>query len=133
MKLFTKIFLQVTCMIFLLSSGIFFYTTYKWKNQSIRDINNYENSKFQTNLLQFENKLTQIRNQTQNSDGEILDKMIIYAFRQIFHDSAVLYQDETELYNGTEYEFDVQSIRKLRKNADNSYNDDIYPELFMSL
>lgn len=54
MKLFTKIFLQVACVILLLSSGIFFYTTYKWKNQSIQDINNYEDQKFQNNISQFE-------------------------------------------------------------------------------
>lgn len=125
MKLFTKIFLQVTCMIFLLSAGIFFYTTYRWKNQSIQDINNYENSKFQTNLLQFENKLTHIRNQTQESDGKIREKMIIYAFRQVFHDSAVLYQDAKEQYNATEYEFDIENIRKLIKNTSDGLENDI--------
>ena len=57
MKLFTKIFLQVICMVLLLSSGIFFYTTYRWKNQSIENINSYENSRFQTNISKFENML----------------------------------------------------------------------------
>ena len=57
MKLFTKIFLQVACMILILSSAVFFYTSYRWKNQSIQYINNYEYTKFQNNLLQFEEKL----------------------------------------------------------------------------
>ena len=42
MKLFTKIFLQVACVILILSSAVFFYTSYRWKNQSIQYINNYE-------------------------------------------------------------------------------------------
>ena len=54
MKLFTKIFLQVACVILILSSAVFFYTSYRWKNQSIQYINNYEYTKFQNNLLQFE-------------------------------------------------------------------------------
>lgn len=35
MKLLIKIFSQTTCIILLVSSGIFLYTTYCWKNQSI--------------------------------------------------------------------------------------------------
>lgn len=42
MKLFTKIFLQVSCVILILSSAIFFYTTCRWKDQSLQDINSYE-------------------------------------------------------------------------------------------
>ena len=96
MKLFTKIFLQVICVVLLLSSGIFFYTTYRWKNQSIQNINSYENSRFQTNISKFENMLMRIKSKTQDSDDKIREKMIIYAFRQVFHDSAVLYQDGKE-------------------------------------
>ena len=116
MKLFTKIFLQVICVVLLLSSGIFFYTTYRWKNQSIENINSYENSRFQTNISKFENMLMRIKSKTQDSDDKIWEKMIIYAFRQVFHDSAVLYQDGKEQYNGTKYEFDLQNIRNLTKN-----------------
>ena len=72
MKLFTKIFLQVICMVLLLSSGIFFYTTYRWKNQSIQNINSYENSRFQTNISKFENMLMRIKSKTQDSDDKIL-------------------------------------------------------------
>ena len=43
MKLLIKIFFQTTCIILLVSSGIFLYTTYCWKNQSIQNINSYEN------------------------------------------------------------------------------------------
>lgn len=46
LKLFTKIFLQVACVILILSSAVFFYTSYRWKNQSIQYINNYEYTKF---------------------------------------------------------------------------------------
>ena len=116
MKLFTKIFLQVICVVLLLSSGIFFYTTYRWKNQSIQNINSYENSRFQTNISKFENMLMRIKSKTQDTDDKIREKMIIYAFRQVFHDSAVLYQDGKEQYNGTKYEFDLQNIRNLTKN-----------------
>ena len=42
MKLLIKIFFQTTCIILLVSSGIFLYTTYCWKNQSIQNINSYE-------------------------------------------------------------------------------------------
>ena len=56
MKLLIKIFSQTTCIILLVSSGIFLYTTYCWKNQSIQNINSYESSIFRTNILQFENK-----------------------------------------------------------------------------
>ena len=84
MKLFTKIFLQVICMVLLLSSGIFFYTTYRWKNQSIQNINSYENSRFQTNISKFENMLMRIKSKTQDTDDKIREKMIIYAFRQVF-------------------------------------------------
>lgn len=114
MKLFTKIFLQVICVVLLLSSGIFFYTTYRWKNQSIQNINSYENSRFQTNISKFENMLMRIKSKIQDTDDKIREKMIIYAFRQVFHDSAVLYQDGKEQYNGTKYEFDLQNIRNLR-------------------
>ncbi len=44
MKLLIKIFFQTTCIILLASSGIFLYTTYCWKNQSIQNINSYESS-----------------------------------------------------------------------------------------
>lgn len=127
MKLFTKIFLQVACMIFLLSSVIFFYTTYRWKNQSIQDINNYEESKFQNNLLQFENKLRLAQRQSSTPADDIQIKIMVYAFRQIFHDTAALYQDGKELYNGTAYEFEVQDIRNIledKKNQD--HNADLY-------
>ena len=78
MKLFTKIFLQVICVVLLLSSGIFFYTTYRWKNQSIQNINSYENSRFQTNISKFENMLMRIKSKTQDTDDKIREKMIIY-------------------------------------------------------
>ena len=126
MKLFTKIFLQVICMVLLLSSGIFFYTTYRWKNQSIQNINSYENSRFQTNISKFENMLMRIKSKTQDSDDKIREKMIIYTFRQVFHDSAVLYQDGKEQYNGTKYEFDLQNIRNLTKNKHDGFENDIY-------
>ena len=38
--------------------------------------------------------LMRIKSKTQDTDDKIREKMIIYAFRQVFHDSAVLYQDE---------------------------------------
>ena len=126
MKLFTKIFLQVICMVLLLSSGIFFYTTYRWKNQSIQNINSYENSRFQTNISKFENMLMRIKSKTQDTDDKIREKMIIYAFRQVFHDSAVLYQDGKEQYNGTKYEFDLQNIRNLTKNKHDGFENDSY-------
>ena len=126
MKLFTKIFLQVICMVLLLSSGIFFYTTYRWKNQSIQNINSYENSRFQTNISKFENMLMRIKSKTQDSDDKIREKMIIYTFRQVFHDSAVLYQDGKEQYNGTKYEFDLQNIRNLTKNKHDGFENDSY-------
>ena len=68
MKLFTKIFLQVACVILILSSAVFFYTSYRWRNQSIQYINNYEYTKFQNNLLQFEEKLRLTSSQSANSD-----------------------------------------------------------------
>ena len=126
MKLFTKIFLQVICVVLLLSSGIFFYTTYRWKNQSIQNINSYENSRFQTNISKFENMLMRIKSKTQDTDDKIREKMIIYAFRQVFHDSAVLYQDGKEQYNGTKYEFDLQNIRNLTKNKHDGFENDSY-------
>lgn len=112
MKLFTKIFLQVACVILILSSAVFFYTSYRWKNQSIQYINNYEYTKFQNNLLQFEEKLRLTSSQSANSDKKVRNRILIYAFRQIFHDNAVLYQNGEELYNGTAYDFDVQGIQE---------------------
>ena len=112
MKLFTRIFLQVACVILILSSTVFFYTSYRWKNQSIQYINNYEYTKFQNNLLQFEEKLRLTSSQSANSDEKVRNRILIYAFRQIFHDSAVLYQNDEELYNGTAYDFDVQGIQE---------------------
>ena len=38
--------------------------------------------------------LMRIKSKTQDSDDKIREKMIIYAFRQVFHDSAVLYRME---------------------------------------
>lgn len=99
-------------MILILSSAVFFYTSYRWKNQSIQYINNYEYTKFQNNLLQFEEKLRLTSSQSANSDEKVRNRILIYAFRQIFHDSAVLYQNDEELYNGTAYDFDVQEIQK---------------------
>ena len=99
-------------MILILSSAVFFYTSYRWKNQSIQYINNYEYTKFQNNLLQFEEKLRLTSSQSANSDKKVRNRILIYAFRQIFHDSAVLYQNDEELYNGTAYDFDVQGIQE---------------------
>lgn len=99
-------------MILILSSAVFFYTSYRWKNQSIQYINNYEYTKFQNNLLQFEEKLRLTSSQSANSDEKVRNRILIYAFRQIFHDSAVLYQNDEELYNGTAYDFDVQGIQE---------------------
>ena len=75
MKLFTKIFLQVACMILILSSAVFFYTSYRWKNQSIQYINNYEYTKFQNNLLQFEEKLRLTSSQSANSDEKVRNRI----------------------------------------------------------
>ena len=108
MKLFTKIFLQVACVILILSSVIFFYTSYRWKKQSIQYINNYEDSKFQTNLRQFDKKLSLAATQSAVSDDALRKRILIYSFREVFHNSAVLYQNGEELYNGTTYEFDNQ-------------------------
>lgn len=113
MKLLIKIFSQTTCIILLVSSGIFLYTTYCWKNQSIQNINSYESSIFRTNILQFENKTSLSDNQKQNADNEMRPQIVTYAFRQVFHDSAVLYLDGKMIYNGTVYEFDVKKLREL--------------------
>ena len=113
MKLLIKIFSQTTCIILLVSSGIFLYTTYCWKNQSIQNINSYESSIFRTNILQFENKTSLSDNQKQNTDNEMRPQIVTYAFRQVFHDSAVLYLDGKMTYNGTVYEFDVKKLREL--------------------
>ena len=86
MKLLIKIFFQTTCIILLASSGIFLYTTYCWKNQSIQNINSYESSIFRTNILQFENKTSLSDNQKQNADNEMRPQIVTYAFRQVFHD-----------------------------------------------
>ncbi len=112
MKLFTKIFLPVACVILILSSVIFFYTSYRWKKQSIQYINNYENSKFQSNLRQLEKGLSLSATQSSSSNSTLQRKILIYRFREIFHDSAVLYQNNEELYNGTIYEFDNRGIQK---------------------
>lgn len=113
MKLFTKIFLQVSCVILILSSAIFFYTTCRWKNQSLQDINSYEWNKFQTSLSQMESQLRLADSYLDDSDTKLQEKVLIYAFRNIFHDSAALYGDGQELYNGTAYEFEAQDIGKL--------------------
>lgn len=113
MKLFTKIFLQVSCVILILSSAIFFYTTCRWKDQSLQDINSYEWNKFQTSLSQMENQLRLADSYLDASDTNLEEKVLIYAFRNIFHDSAALYGDGQELYNGTAYEFEAQDIGKL--------------------
>ena len=65
--------------------------------------------------------LMRIKSKTQDSDDKIREKMIIYTFRQVFHDSAVLYQDGKEQYNGTKYEFDLQNIRNLTKNKQHTF------------
>ena len=70
--------------------------------------------------------LMRIKSKTQDTDDKIREKMIIYAFRQVFHDSAVLYQDGKEQYNGTKYEFDLQNIRNLTKNKHDGFENDIY-------
>ena len=111
MKLFTKIFLQVVCVILILSSAVFFYTSYRWKNQSIQYKAKIGRA-VQNNLLQFEEKLRLTSSQSANSDEKVRNRILIYAFRQIFHDSAVLYQNDEELYNGTAYDFDVQGIQE---------------------
>lgn len=113
MKLFTKIFLQVTCVILILSSAIFFYTTCRWKDQSLQDINSYEWNKFQTSISQFENQLRIAGSQSDASDPGLQEKILVYSFRHVFHDSAALYCDGKELYNGTSYEFEAETIRKL--------------------
>ena len=119
MKLLIKIFSQTTCIILLVSSGIFLYTTYCWKNQSIQNINSYESSIFRTNILQFENKTSLSDNQKQNADNEMRPQIVTYAFRQVFHDSAVLYLDGKMIYNGTVYEFDVKKLRELCESKAN--------------
>ena len=117
MKLFTKIFLQVCCVILVLSSTIFFYTSSRWKEQSIRYINNYEDSKFRNNLSQFENKRGLSISQSADSDEKLRNRILVYNFREIFHDTAALYLDGEELYNGTNYEFDAVNIKKQMKNT----------------
>lgn len=113
MKLFTKIFLQVSCVILILSSAIFFYTTCRWKDQSLQDINSYEWNKFQTSLSQMENQLRIAGSQSDASDPDLQEKILVYSFRHVFHDSAALYCDGKELYNGTSYEFEAETIGKL--------------------
>ena len=59
MKLFTKIFLQVICMVLLLSSGIFFYTTYRWKNQ-IKKLEIDEEKEIERILIEFSKRVLEI-------------------------------------------------------------------------
>lgn len=122
MKLLIKIFSQTTCIILLVSSGIFLYTTYCWKNQSIQNIDSYESSIFRTNISQFENKTSRSDVQKQNTDNEMRPQIVTYAFRQVFHDSAVLYLDGKMTYNGTVYEFDVERLRELCESKANLMN-----------
>ena len=79
-------------MILILSSAVFFYTSYRWKNQSIQYINNYEYTKFQNNLLQFEEKLRLTSSQSANSDEKVRNRILIYAFRQIYHDLSLIHK-----------------------------------------
>ena len=90
---------------------LFFSYFISLEEQSIQYINNYEYTN-QNNLLQFEEKLrlTSSRPTLWRESPE--NRILIYAFRQIFHDSAVLYQNDEELYNGTAYDFDVQGIQE---------------------
>ena len=60
-----------------------------------------------------ENKTSLSDNQKQNADNEMRPQIVTYAFRQVFHDSAVLYLDGKMTYNGTVYEFDVKKLREL--------------------
>ena len=46
-------------------------------------------------------------------------QIVTYAFRQVFHDSAVLYLDGKMTYNGTVYEFDVKKLRELCESKAN--------------
>ena len=123
MKLFTKIYLQVCCVILILSSAIFFYTSSRWKDQSIRYINSYEDNKFRNNLSQFENKRGLSINQSVVSDEKLRNRILVYNFRQIFHDTAALYLDDEELYNGTNYEFDAVNIKKQMGNTNERFYD----------
>ena len=52
-------------------------------------------------------------NQKQNTDNEMRPQIVTYAFRQVFHDSAVLYLDGKMTYNGTVYEFDVKKLKRI--------------------
>ena len=84
------------------------------ENQSIQNINSYESSIFRTNILQFENKTSRSDDQKQNADNEMRPPNSYFMlFRQVFHDSAVLYLDGKMTYNGTVYEFDVKKLREL--------------------
>ena len=67
------------------------------ENQSIQNINSYESSIFRTNILQFENKTSLSDNQKQNTDNEMRPQIVTYAFRQVFHDSAVYILMENDL------------------------------------
>ena len=84
MKLLIKIFSQTTCIILLVSLGIFLYTTYCWKNQSIQNIDSYESSIFRTNILQFENKTSRSDDQKQNTDNEMRPQIVTLCFSADF-------------------------------------------------
>ena len=79
MKLFTKIFLQVICVVLLLSSGIFFYTTYRWKNQSIQKLIQERIAVLQANFARFEQikRFTLLPRAFSKENGEITDTLKI--------------------------------------------------------
>ena len=113
MKLLIKIFSQTTCIILLVSSGIFLYTTYCWKIRVYR-ISTVMKAVY-SEQISYSLKIKQafLTNQKQNADNEMRPQIVTYAFRQVFHDSAVLYLDGKMTYNGTVYEFECKKVKRI--------------------
>ncbi len=117
MRLFRKIYLQVSLAMVILASVLLFFLLQEMQKESLQDTAAYEMEQFQLQMQRFVEKMD--KQLVESSDSVLIEVAAAYQFQRIFGSSGALYLKDKELYNMSPYTYDVELLQKPDRNTEN--------------
>lgn len=118
MKLFRKIYLQVSLAMVILASVLLVFLLQEMQKESLQDTALYEMEQFRLQIQLFSEKMEEPS--MRNSDSVVAEVAAAWQFQQIFGTRGALYLGDKELYNVSPYTYDVELLQKQKRNPKNS-------------
>lgn len=117
MKLFRKIYLQVSVAMVILASVLLLFLLQETQKESLQDTVSYEVEQFRLQIQRFGEKMDE--RSVQSSGGVLTEVAAAYQFHRIFGTRGALYFNDKELYNMSPYAYDMESLQKQDRNLKN--------------